>query len=116
MQKTLLGIVISSALFCSISFATEGSTQSTADSPAHPGGWIIGVDGGHSETNSADSDLIPNSNPHSVDGITDNNDGVHSNNQDNFTKGIHIGHDYNVTDNLLMGAESNYKDVNKESQ
>jgi opacity protein-like surface antigen len=117
MQKTLLGIVTSAALFCSASFASGGLVQPMPVAPAHPAGWIIGLDGGYSEINSMDSDLLPNFRPHALSAFDDHIVYTPNYNQDHdmgdFMWGLHLGRDFNVTDNFLMGVEVGYKDFGK---
>jgi opacity protein-like surface antigen len=117
MQKTLLGIVTSAAIFCSASFASGGLVQPMPVAPTHPAGWIIGLDGGYSEINSMDSDLLPNFRPYSFTAFNDHL-AFHPNySQDHdmgdFMWGLHLGRDFNITDNFLLGFEVGYKDFGK---
>lgn len=103
MKKLLLTSIAVSAFACGAAFAS-GAMAPVA--PAHPGGWVLGLDGGYGQLSTLQSNLWD-------DFYTLSSDETESQSHEigDFVWGAHVGWETNATDNLLLGLELGYKDL-----
>lgn len=109
MRKIIFTSIAITFVGCGSAFAS-GAMAPVA--PAHPGGWLIGIDGGYGQLSTLQGNLRSDwVNP---DYIMPEGS-VYSQNHDigEFVWGGYLGREFNLSENALLGLELGYKNLGK---